>query len=211
MIWLSASEKLLYRVLRIKPSPLREGNGTPFIFVHINKTAGTSVGRAVGLPVKHHLTAREIIRLVGRAKWLGAWKFTFVRNPWDRAASLYKYRRMKDKTGIASNHVSFAEWVSRVFTNEADPHYHDNPRSFQTQCEWLKDEQGAISIDFIGRFENINRDFEQIAERIAPGTRLPFLNASRSDCYRDYYNTATRKTVANWFAEDIDYFDYRFE
>lgn len=203
-------EKLLYKALHIKPSPLRLGNGTPYIFLHINKTAGTSIGRAIGLPVKRHLTAREVIGLIGRKKWRSAWKFTFVRNPWDRAASLYRYRRMKNKTGIASNDVPFAEWVQRVFTDDPDPRYHDNPKSFQSQCDWLKDDRGDIAIDFIARFEEINRDFERIAEKIAPGASLPYLNASRADCYRDYYDERSRAAVADWFAEDIGYFDYRF-
>lgn len=204
-------EKLLFKVLRIEPSPLRGGNRTPFIFLHINKTAGTSVLRAVGIPVKRHRTAREIIARIGREKWDSAWKFAFVRNPWDRAVSLYEYRRGKDRTGIASNELSFGEWVERVFGAQPDPAYNNNPRSFQSQCEWLKDDRGNIEIDFIGRFENIQDDFRAIAEKIAPGASLQHLNASRRAPYASYYDAGSRKAVAAWFAEDIERFGYFFE
>ena len=205
------SEKLLYRLLRVQPSPLRAGPRTPFIFLHINKTAGTSVGRAIGLPVKRHLTASEIIELIGRERWDTAWKFTFVRNPWDRAVSLYEYRRMKDRTGIGSDGLSFGEWVQRVFSDDPDPAYHNKRRPFLPQSEWLKDDRGAVGIDFIGRFEHLASDFERVAERVAPGASLPRLNASRRRQYSDYYDARSRDLVARWFAEDIECFAYRFE
>lgn len=204
-------EKLLYKVLRIEPSPLRTGNGKPFIFLHINKTAGTSVLRAIGIPVKQHRTAREIIERIGMEKWQSAWKFAFVRNPWDRAVSLYEYRRGKDRTGIASNELSFTEWACRVFGDDPDPRYNNNPRSFQPQCDWLKDSHGDIAIDFIGRFERLADDFSRVAEKIAPGAGLQHLNASRRENYTTYYDSMSRKAVARWFAEDIDRFGYTFE
>ena len=210
MAYFPVAEKLLYKLLRISPSPLRTGNGTPFIFLHINKTAGTSVLRATGIPVKQHRTAREIIERIGREQWQTAWKFAFVRNPWDRAVSLYEYRRMKDRTGIASQELPFTTWVSRVFTHDPDPVFNNNPRSFQSQCDWLKDDRGEIAIDFIGRFENIESDFARIAERIAPGANLRHLNASRRESYTTYYDAPSRDAVARWFAEDIERFGYGF-
>lgn len=205
------AEKLLYRVIRVEPSPLRPGPRTPFIFLHINKTAGTSVGRAIDLPLKRHRTAREIIGQIGRARWESAWKFTFVRNPWDRAVSLYEYRRMKDRTGVGSSGISFGDWVQRVFDEDPDPVYHNNSRSFMPQCDWLKDDRGEIDLDFIGRFEHLARDFAQVAERVAPGAELPRLNASKRSAFTSYYDAASRDMVARWFAEDIERFGYRFE
>ena len=66
--------EILARVLHIKPSPLRKGPNGPFIFIHITKTAGTSIGNAIGLPVKHHLTAKEVIAKIGKNKWNEAYK-----------------------------------------------------------------------------------------------------------------------------------------
>lgn len=202
---------LLYRLLRLEPSPLQQGERTAFVFLHINKTAGTSVGHAIGLPVKRHLTAREVIRLIGREDWDAAWKFSFVRNPWDRAVSLYEYRRMKDRTGIGSDGLPFGEWVQRVFGEDPDPAYHNKRRPFLPQSDWLKDDRGRISLEFIGRFERLAEDFQRVAERIAPGAELPRLNASRRREYSEYYDARSRDTVARRFAEDIDRFAYRFE
>ena len=105
----------LYRRLGIKPIPLRQASNGPFIFIHINKTAGTSIGRAIGLPVKDHLTATEVIARIGLDKWNSAYKFTVVRNPWDKVVSHYDYRRKKNKTEIASRNISFSDWVIMTY------------------------------------------------------------------------------------------------
>ncbi|MBT8074385.1 MAG: sulfotransferase family 2 domain-containing protein [Xanthomonadales bacterium] len=207
---LSRSRKVFYRLLHIKPSPLRQGKNGPYIFIHINKTAGTSIGRAIGLPVKDHLTAKEIIAKIGEDKWQEAYKFTLVRNPWDKVVSLYEYRRKKDKNRIATQNVSFADWVKMTHGSGRDTRYYDNPKSFQPQVEWLKDTNGSVSIDFVGQFESINESFNHVKTVIGLDAELPHLNASRRAGYRSYYDDETRELVERWYSEDIERFGYAF-
>lgn len=201
----------LARVLHIKPSPFRKGPNGPFIFIHITKTAGTSIGNAIGLPVKHHLTAKEVIAKIGKQKWNEAYKFTFVRNPWDKVVSLYEYRRRKDKTKIASDDISFTDWINLTLGQDNDPYYYNNVKSFQPQVDWLKDDEGTIAIDFIGKFESIRADFEQIRQTIGTRAELPHLNATKRSNYKDYYTDETRQIVASWYHEDIEAFGYTFD
>jgi len=62
----------------------------PWIFVHVQKTGGNSVRTALGAdifdPYKHFF-ARELRDIHGEAIWESCFKFTFVRNPWDRLVS----------------------------------------------------------------------------------------------------------------------------
>lgn len=206
----SLTEKLLYRLLHRKPSPLRHGRNGPFVFIHINKTAGTSIGRAIGLPVKDHLTVKEVISRIGEDKWKGAYRFTFVRNPWDKTVSLYEYRRLKNKTEIASRGVSFSDWVKMTHGKDRNPFYYDNVKSFQPQVEWLKDNDGKVSLDSVGKFESIDEDFNHIANAIGLDAELPHLNAGKRAGYQTYYDDETRDIVARWFHEDIELFGYGF-
>ncbi|NOR19101.1 MAG: hypothetical protein GQ538_03325 [Xanthomonadales bacterium] len=207
----SYTKKLVHRISRTKPVPLRQGINGPYIFIHINKTAGTSIGKAIGLPVKDHLTASEVIARIGREKWETAFKFTLVRNPWDKVASHYRYRKKKNKTAIAERNISFSDWVKMTYGENKDDFYYNNPRSFQPQVDWLKDDNGKISLDFIGKFESINRDFNHIKTVIGLDAKLPHLNASNWVAYQSYYDDETRDIVAHWFREDIKTFGYRFE
>ena len=200
----------LCKLLHIKPHPLRQGSNGPFIFIHINKTAGTSIGNAIGLPIKHHQTAREVIARIGRHNWNTAYRFTLVRNPWDKVVSHYEYRRKKNKTEVASRSISFSEWVKKTYGPQQDPALYDNPKSFQPQVEWLKNDEGKIDIDFIGKFETINEDFNQIKAAIGLDADLPHLNASKRAGYQSYYDDETREIVGEWFREDIEAFGYWF-
>ena len=201
---------LLSKWLHIKPRPLRQGSNGPFIFIHINKTAGTSIGNAIGLPIKHHQTAREVIGQIGKNKWNTAYKFTLVRNPWDKVVSHYEYRRKRNKTEVATRNISFSEWVKKTYGPDKDPFYYNNPKAFQPQVEWLKDDEGRISIDFIGKFESIDEDFNQIKSVIGLKAEPPHLNASKRAGYQSYYDDETRQIVADWFREDIEVFGYHF-
>jgi len=203
--------KRLQKILHIKPSPLRQGGNGSYIFVHINKTAGTSVGRAIGLPVKDHLTAKEIIARVGKQNWNASYKFTVVRNPWDKVVSLYEYRRKKNKTQIASRSITFTEWVELTHGENRNPFYYDNVKSFQAQVEWLKDDDDHITIDFVARFETLRADFEQIRDAIGTRADLPHLNAGSRKSYKDYYTDETREIIARWYHEDIEVFAYTFD
>jgi chondroitin 4-sulfotransferase 11 len=209
MISWPRSKKLFYKIMRTKPSPLRQGKNGPFIFIHINKTAGTSIGNAIGLPIKDHLTAKEVIARIGESKWNEAYKFTLVRNPWDKAVSLYEYRRKKDRTEIAARGVSFSDWVKMTYGEDKNYDYY-NVRAFQPQVDWLKDNEGKISMDFVGKFESINEDFNHIKSVIGLDSGLPYLNASKRAGYQSYYDDETRDIVARWFHEDIDLFTYKF-
>ena len=200
----------IHRLLHIKPIPLRHGSRGPFIFIHINKTAGTSIGKAIGLPVKHHMMATEVIARIGLDKWNTAYKFTVVRNPWDKVVSHYEYRRKKNKTEIATRNISFSDWVKMTYGENKDTFYYNNPRSFQPQVDWLKDKQGNISMDYVIRFESINEDFDHVKSAIGLDASLPHLNASKRDSYQSYYDDETRTIVAKWFREDIDQFEYDF-
>lgn len=41
-------------------SPLRKGPVRDYVFIHINKTAGTSIVHIIGKPFRKHLTAKEV-------------------------------------------------------------------------------------------------------------------------------------------------------
>ncbi len=150
------------------------------VFVHINKTAGTSVANALGIPSRH-LTALEHIEDLGQKRWQSRFKFTFVRNPWDKVASHYHYRVKTNQTGLGDRSVPFNEWV-RLAYGDCDPKFDDNPKMFMPQVKWMSDAEGRILVDFIGRFESLDDDFSEICRRIGRRASLPhLLKSSRGD------------------------------
>lgn len=178
-----------------------------FIFIHINKTGGSSVESALGLPFTH-LTAREWIADIGENRWRRRFSFAFVRNPWDRVASQYYFRVMRNHLG--TNPIPFNDWVRRAY-GEHDPRFYDRPKMFMPQSDWITDERGEVLVDFVGAFERFEDDFRFVRERIGRRAELPHVKQSKRRDFREIYVPETRAIVAEGFAGDIDRFGYSFE
>ncbi|HHP7229673.1 MAG TPA: sulfotransferase family 2 domain-containing protein [Xenococcaceae cyanobacterium] len=189
--------------------PVRKGK-VNFIFIHINKTAGSSIAQAIGLPHKKHLSAKRVIQIVGKKRWNESYKFTFVRNPWDRVVSHYQFRLKSNQTKLQDNPLSFTEWVKVTYGDNKDSSYYDKPVMFRPQNEWLLNDQNEIDIDLIGKFENLVSDFAIIADKIGCDPHLPKINRTKKVDYKQFYNAETKEIVAKWFQKDLELFDYKF-
>jgi hypothetical protein len=180
-----------------------------FVFIHINKTAGTSISRALRLPIEHK-TALEKRAELGPRVWARRFSFAIVRNPWDKVVSHYHYRVKTNQTRLGSNPRDFNEWV-RLAYGENAPEYYDNPKMFMPQWDWISDEQSALMVGFVGRFETLQEDFDTICARIHRKATLPHENYSERGDYRKHYNDDSAEIVRRWFAPDIAHFGYTFD
>lgn len=187
---------------------LRQRYLRPYVFVHINKTGGSSIERALGIS-QDHSTALEKYRQLGAKAWEQKFVFAVVRNPWDKVVSHYHYRVKTKQTGLDDSPIAFREWVLRCYLDR-DPQYYDQPRMFMPQWHWLIDEKGKSLVDFVGRFENLNQDFATISDRLSLGSSLGHVKPSSRGSYQNYYNEETQALIEASFAEDIDAFGYRF-
>lgn len=109
-----------------------------------------------------------------------------------------------------TNPVEFNEWVKRA-DGDRDPQYYDKPRMFMPQVNWISDEDGRSMIDFVGRLERLQEDFQTICQRIGTKADLPHEKRSPNRDYRRAYTPATADIVARWFARDVEEFAYSFE
>jgi chondroitin 4-sulfotransferase 11 len=178
-------------------------------FVHINKTGGSSIEKALQLPFQHR-TALELRALIGERRWSRRFSFAFVRNPWDKVASHYHYRVKTNQTGLKVRPVPFSEWVNLTYGLQALPYY-DQPKMFMPQVDWISDGSGRTIVDFVGRFENLANDFAVVCGKIGRSATLPHEKRSASGDYRRHYDDQTAETVGKWFEKDIAAFGYSFD
>jgi hypothetical protein len=82
---------------------------------------------------------------------------------------------------------------------------------FEMQKNFIYDDNDEILVDFVGRFENLQEDFNEICLRLEiPEVRLPFENRSKHRHYKEYYNQHTIQLVGDAYKEDIELLHYDF-
>lgn len=193
---------------RAKARHDRDGD---FIFIHINKTAGSSIVDALGVPLEHR-TAMEKVDQLGRDVWDSRLTFCVVRNPWDRAVSQYLHRRRTTRGGLTpDSEVSFKEWLHRSHV-DVDPTFRNHERMFIQQYDWIHDTNtGERLVGEVLRFEDLASGFADVAERLGRGDlALPHRKRSTRTDYHDYYDDEAREIVAHAFSSDASTFGYSY-
>jgi len=200
-----------------------------FIFVHIHKTAGSSIRNSLlkldgSEFLAHHHTH---LKWIDYKKYEDYYKFCFVRNPWDRLVSWY-FGILKLKSNnnlqkyIKSCSNNFSEFLNcRGIIKETI--YNKKIESFNTkipyfksisynQLDYVSDDSGNILVNFIGRFENLNNDWNTILSNLSINKiKLFFENKGYHKNYKEYYQKDDINKVYEMYKKDIDYFGYEYE
>jgi hypothetical protein len=134
-------------------------------------------------------------------------KFSFVRNPYERLLSEYFYmKRMKgcncEFKDFKIECNTFKKFVISDAVEKCCFKHHNTPQIEMANPKYM---------NFIGRFENLQEDFDIICDKIGiPRQQLPHKNKSKHKHYTEYYNDETKQIVAEKYAKDIEYFGYKF-
>lgn len=171
------------------------------IFVHIPKTAGSSIKKALGGGTGH-LTITEISNFFDK-QTLGVninnfFKFSFVRNPLDRLVPVYASFFKGSETDMSK----FNSWI----------YHHESAAPFRPMTTFLCDENKNIKVDFVGKFENLETDWEIVCERIGKNIELPFIETTVMPLekpYSQYYTPETTAIIRDWLKDDFELFGYK--
>lgn len=186
------------------------------IFVHIPKCAGVSVNKTLfGGLAGGHVSLDGYLNIFEPKSIIEYFKFTIVRNPWDRLVSAYFF--LKDggfneddklwaESELGAFH-DFDEFVCRWVTKDNVWKWHH----FRPQHHYMLERREKISLDFVGFLENLDEDFAFIAARLGLDCTLSTVNSSNHGSYMHYYSDKTRNLVADVYSEDIRLLGYRFD
>ncbi len=232
------------------------------IFIHIPKTAGMSIensflqslglkfhkgqcpplllsyneNKNIGPPSLAHLTPAQYVAhsYISQELFESYFKFTFVRNPWERAVSIYKYfsyHRM----------LSFEGFLEYRFPELWEERYD----FVMPQVNFIFDQEGNQLVDYVGRFENLKGDFSKIQENLAHSVvelahinkpplahnwysrwnmkflyrelkerphliKHLYLSSPVKTHYTNYYTPLAKELVLKYYKEDIERLEYKF-
>jgi len=189
------------------------------LFIHVPKTAGVSVQHSLfGRVLFLHESLRQFELAFTQGQLASLFKFTFVRNPWDRLVSAWTFLHEggysdQDREWYAGHLAQFPDfesfvlqWLAREDTERSYIH-------FKPQVHFLKNGRGRLELDFVGRFENLTCDFERLARFLGCAAVLESHNRTRSrraSSYREYYTPKSADVVGQVYREDVQTFGYEF-
>lgn len=208
-----------------------------FLYVHIAKTGGTSVRRALvpyrrghpyaifqflcsrmsgwsghklGCKFPRHSRIVAAEQMLPREFFDQLFKFAFVRNPWDLQVSSYHHLK-RERPLLLEGQETFADFLRWKLDPERPYQYHLDT-SIEIQSDYLKGVDGSIVVNFIGRYERLQEDFDHVCTTVGikPFALPHRRKATDRTKYRDYYDAETKQLVAERFAEDINRFEYTF-
>lgn len=223
------------------------------VFVHIPKNAGQSIEHVflsllgltwetraplllrhndhpeLGPPKLAHLKWWQYVdhKYMTQAQFDEYFKFAFVRNPWSRVVSIYRYFGFHHR-------ASFSEFVMNDFRSRI---WSEFQWFVGPQSEFICDKDDRLRVDFVGRVETLQSDFHKVCLKIGlPPIQVPHVHASQSEAegsigtrsklswfgrrksitpkfaaFQQYYDRESRDAVAQLYERDIRLFAYQFD
>ena len=137
--------------------------------------------------------------------------FGFVRNPFDRAISSWKFNNRNNK----SAEVSFLQFCRKLESVDLLPESgiaeDDQLLHACEQHPFLICEERNIKANFIGRFENLQQDFDIVCDKMSvERQQLPHVNRTNHKHYTEYYNDESKEIIMKKYNRDFELFGYTF-
>jgi hypothetical protein len=191
------------------------------VYIVVPKTGCSSIKSSFtdgteneSLPM-HKQISRKFHKIYLNRQQKNYFKFSFVRNPFDRVVSCYVHKIEKNENALRGLYLpgiriknnetftSFIHKVSLIPDLFADGH-------FQSQYSILH-RYGKPLYDTLGKFENLIDDFEPIRKtyNLLP---LPHIHNMKKGDWREYYTSRELvDMVYNRYKKDIETFGYQDE
>lgn len=192
-------------------------------FVHVPRTAGTSIGawlmsQAPNIPHWFDHPTLAQIKQSHDVKF----SFAVVRNPWERMVSMYHHITNAAANGIAGqahmrelllnsnqgyfrNTVSFDQFVQDL------PQLTIPKGLFRTDYPMASTQVDHVQgVDLVLKHETLTQDFVAIQQMVNNYTPLPVFNDSAHEHYTSYYDSTSRSRIEAIFGDDIEQWKYQF-
>lgn len=186
------------------------------IFIHIPKTAGTSMEKMKFVGYNPHILHHTMKMLSFRYDIKKYFKWCFVRNPLDRLVSAYHWGIKNHKEEHLKDINSFSDFIDKI------EEFYD----FDEKSHWIQLRSGVhvipqylyiegFDMDYIGKFENLSSDWERLCREIEKFNglenlfeTLPQTYKTNHNSYEGYYTQKEKEKIYDLYNEDFKRFKY---
>lgn len=193
----------------------------PCVFVHIPKTAGTSIANALGMHGISHSTAAQWQAHLGAERFTRRFRFGIVRHPVDRLVSgqLWRYALIGESEknygrdyAEAAELTATAEQVNEQLNSDLRVLLADNERLDKLRMLPRLQIDGRIAVDYVGKFEELDAVLAEVAKHVSIRRDMPRLKSiSRETKDKVVLDRDVVETIGVRLREEFDAFGYRPE
>jgi len=190
------------------------------IFIHIPKTAGTSIEQFIKdndknpiilLGVRngrsmHHFSALEIKSLFPEL-FKKYYKFSFVRNPYDRLLSEYYWCKIQNVGyKFGKTKMEFLNYVSNVIKQKTyfKNIFHDH---FIPQYMFIYNTQNKLLVNHLFKYEDLDNAIRFIKKKIQINGNLHQLN--KTNVEKTDWSNEEKEIIYELYKKDFLYFQYK--
>jgi hypothetical protein len=192
------------------------------IFVHIPKTAGTSVEKFLEIPglSEEHLRSHKISIIDGikyapqhltanmikthdlvKDYWDNYFKFSIVRHPYTRALSEYFWRKGKTGQNLRFNPTEFSSFLNLLKERKSD---HD-----LSQYDYLYN-NGKLLVDNVGKYEDLKTSINTLCKYINESKDFPITQkSSNKNSYINFLTSKHKDKIIELYNKDFEFFNYK--
>jgi hypothetical protein len=204
-------------------------------FIHITKTAGSSI-ESVGLENNHRwginhveygfwheIFTRKPEALRKKYDW-----FMVVRNPYTKAISAYLFFKAHYNIVIDDNATfpSFTDFLNIIKNGVSDKFYKNHKFLYYfhyyhfliTQYDHIIDNSNNININYIGKFENLNKELIEVLNNLKLKLKLEHIDQIKNNSkinstlkfknFDYYFDQESLYFINNHFEKDFIFFGY---
>lgn len=183
------------------------------IFFHIPKTAGVAVSQSLfGNLGLGHINIEGARQRFSDEEFRVYFKFTIVRNPYSRVYSAFHFLKnggfsIRDEAWALENLAGIDDFQSFVH-DWLTPDHCELMTHFLPQYKFVTClDSGRIELDFIGRYERLNKDFKIIKRNMKNRQKLKTKNITPPKPPLVLTNEM-RDVIHCCYAKDFELFDY---
>lgn len=150
-----------------------------------------------------HFSVQEIQPHLTKEVWDTYYKFTFVRNPWDRfvSAVIFKNKKLQEVPQLVPQFIE--KFLDKM-------NFTDN-LFYKPQYDYLIDDNGKFEMDFVGKTEDMEQDYQKICKHLGiPIEQIDQRNSTKRKQYKDVLNDKTKQKIEEIYQNDIKHFSYSF-
>jgi hypothetical protein len=187
------------------------------IFVHVPKVAGTSVSHAVYGRALGHYPA-SFIESAFPKLFSTCFTFGFVRNPWARVLSAYKFAKAGSTGSMGMANPSryqtqqFEDFETFIYEWLLPRDLLAEDFVFQPQSHFLLDGAGNVMVGHVGKLEDFQADIRVVEARLDRRLDVRHMNrtGSHSNYRQEYVSKEMIDLVGKKYQEDVEAFGYDF-